>query len=114
VSLERIFQALIDLGLSEPDARVYIYLSLKGPKNREEIVQNLKINQKQILQSLKKLQNKDIISQDKENKTKFVALPFEKTLKLLIKTQKEQTKTLQDNLLQKWNTLIKKNSTNSP
>lgn len=112
--MENIFKALVGLGLSESDSRVYMYLTLKGPKNSKAIVKNLKINQQQILQSLKNLQKKEIISQDEEEKTKFVALPFERALKLLIKTQKEQTKTSQKNLLQKWNAWIKKNSTNSP
>jgi sugar-specific transcriptional regulator TrmB len=113
LSLERVFKALVSLGLSEIDARVYIYFALKGSENSKTIVKDLKINQQQILQSLKNLQKKDIISQDKKNKTRFIALPFEKTLKLLIRKEKEQTKTFQENLLQKWNTLIKKNSTNS-
>ena len=114
MSLERVFKALVSLGLSELDARVYIYLALEGPKNSRVIVRTLKINQQQILQSLINLQKKDIISQHKENKTRFIALPFEKALKLLIRKEKEQTKTFQESLLQKWNTLIKKNSTNSP
>jgi sugar-specific transcriptional regulator TrmB len=113
LSLERIFKALVSLGLSESDARVYIYLALEGPKNSRVIVRALKINHQQILKSLKNLQKKDIISQDKENKTRFIASPFEKALKLLIRKEKEQTKIFQENLLQKWNALIKKNSTNS-
>ena len=114
MSLERIFQALVNLGLSEPDAQVYIYLALKGPKNAKTIVKSLEINQKQILDILKNLKEKGIISQDEEKKTKFIALPFEKALKLLIKTEKKQTRTIQKDLLHKWKAMMKKNSINSP
>jgi sugar-specific transcriptional regulator TrmB len=107
LSLERIFEALVNIGLSESDARVYIYLALKGPKNLRAIISSLKINQQQILLSLKYLQKNDIISQEKENHTRFVALPFEEALKLLIKTQKEQTKILKENFLQKWKAMMR-------
>jgi hypothetical protein len=32
LSLERVFKALVSGGLSETDARVNLYLALKGPK----------------------------------------------------------------------------------
>ena len=110
MSLERVFKVLVSLGLSEPDARIYMYLALRGPKKPNDVVNNLKINQQQILQSLKNLQNKDIIFTDKKNKKLFSALSFEKTLKLLIKTQNEQTTILQENLLSNWKDMMQNNS----
>jgi sugar-specific transcriptional regulator TrmB len=113
LSLERIFKALVDLGLSEPDARVYIFLALNGPKDAKILIEKLKISQQQILQSLRNLKNEEIILTDNKNRKIFSALPFEKALKLLIKTEREQTKTVQKNLLHKWNAMMKKDSTNS-
>ena len=112
MSLERIFKTLVSLGLSEPDARVYIFLALKGPKETNSIVNNLKINKQQIIQSLRNLQNKDIIVVDIEKHNTFSALPFEEALKLLIKTEKEQTKIKKENLLLNWKTMLTKNSAN--
>ena len=110
MSLERIFKALVSLGLSQIDARVYIFLALKGPEKALSIVKNLKISKEQIHRSLKHLQDKGIIVSDSEDKNSFSALPFEEALKLLIKTEREQTKVMQKTLLSTWKTMIKKNS----
>ena len=110
MSLERVFKALVNLGLSESDARVYIFLALKGPKKLRKIVDNLKISKQQIVRSLRNLQDKGIIVSDLVSQKGFSALPFEKALKLLIKTKKEQTKMMQETLLSTWKTMIKKNS----
>ena len=115
LSLERVFKALTSLGLSESDARVYMFLALKGPKKPDKIVDKLKISNKQIIQSLKNLQNKGIIIAELKNQNGFSALPFEEALEALIKTKKKQTKKIQETketLLLNLKT-IKKNSTNS-
>jgi len=110
LSLERVFKALVSLGLSEPDARVYIFLALKGPNQVVSIVDKLKINKKEIIRSLGNLQKKGIISQVDDAKG-FQVLSFEKTLKLLIKLEKEQNTMMLDNLIRNWKTVIQKNST---
>lgn len=96
MSLERIFQALVSLGLSKSDARVYIFLALKGPKKVTSIVNNLKIGKKQIFLSLKNLQNKGIITGGIRDQNAFSALPFEEALESLIKTEKNQTNIMQE------------------
>jgi sugar-specific transcriptional regulator TrmB len=108
LSLERIFKALTSLGLSEPDARVYIYLALRGPKKRESIVYDLKISRDQIVQSLENLQNKNIIISDPKIKNILSVLPFEKALKLLIKAEKEQIIISEENLLSNWKSIRKR------
>ena len=110
MSLERVFKALVSLGLSETDARVYIFLALKGPKKPRKIVDNLKISKQQIVRSLRNLRDKGIIVSDLDSQKGFSALPFEKALKLLIKTEKEQTQMMQETLPSTWKTVIKENS----
>jgi sugar-specific transcriptional regulator TrmB len=110
LSLERIFKALVSLGLSQIEARVYIFLALKGPKKGVSIVKNLKISKEQIYRSLKHLQDKGIIVSDPESKNSFSALPFEEALKSLIRKEKEQTKMMQKTLISTWKTMIEKNS----
>jgi sugar-specific transcriptional regulator TrmB len=113
LSLERIFKALVDLGLSESDARVYIFLALKGPKEEKILTNKLKISRQQIIRSLKNLQRKGIIFADRDNLKIFSALSFDKALKLLIKTEKEQTRIKEENLFADWKTMMKKNSSQS-
>lgn len=116
MSLQRVFKALVSLDLSQIDARVYIFLALTGPKKTLSIVNNLKISKQQISQSLTHLQNRGIISADLENQNKISALPFEKALELLIKTEKAKTQILQEtkkDLLSDWKTSARKKNANS-
>ena len=115
MSLERVFKALVSVGLSETDARVYVYVALKGPTKTGNIVDNLKMSKQQIYRSLKHLQDKRIVFTDRKNQGVFSALLFEKALELLIETEKEKTEILQETkktLLQDWKTSTRKNSTN--
>lgn len=109
LSIERIFRALVSLDLSQIDARVYIFLALAGPKNTLNIVSNLKISRQQISQSLSHLQHRGIVFTDLENQNEFSALPFEKALELLIKTEKAKTQIIQEtkeSLLSDWKTSL--------
>jgi sugar-specific transcriptional regulator TrmB len=116
LSLERIFKALVSLGLSERDAQVYVYLALKGPTEAGSIVDNLKMSRQQIHRSLKYLQDKGIVFADSTSRGVFSALAFEKALELLIETEKTKTQILQDTkevILSDFKTATKKNSTDS-
>ena len=109
MSLERIFKALLSLDLSQFDAKVYIFLALTGPKKKMSIVNDLKINKQQISKSLLNLQNIGIIFADPKNQNEFSALPFERALELLIKTEKAKTQILKETkktLLSDWKTSI--------
>ena len=105
LSLERVFKALLSLDLSQNDAKVYMFIALTGRKNTLNIVNNLKISKQQISQSLTNLQNRGIIFTDRKNQNEFSALPFEKALELLIKTEKAKTQILRETkkiLLSDW------------
>jgi sugar-specific transcriptional regulator TrmB len=108
MSLERIFKALLSLDLSQTDARVYVFLALKGPEKALSIIKNLKISKQQIYRSLKHLQDKGIIVSDPERKNSFSALPLEEALKSLIRKEKEQTGMMQKTLLLTWKTMKEK------
>jgi sugar-specific transcriptional regulator TrmB len=115
MSRERIFKALVSLGLSEYDARVYVYLALKGPTKTGNIVNDLKMSRQQIYRSLKYLQGKGIVFADSTSRGVFSALLFEKALKLLIEMEKEMTEILQEtkkSILQDWKTSTRKKNAN--
>lgn len=115
MSLERIFKALIHLGLTQTDAQVYIFLATKGPKKASEVATALEINRQQIYRILNRLQNRGIIVKNNQRPTEFSALPFEKALNLLMKIKEEKAQALQkerENLLFSWKIMMKKNSTN--
>ena len=83
------------LGLSQTDAKVYIYLAANGPNKARAIVDYLKINRGQVYKSLRRLQNKGATISSNEHPIKFIAVPFEDVLDILMKIKKEQAKILQ-------------------
>ena len=87
---------LESLGLSQTDAKVYIYLAANGPNKARAIVDYLNINRGQVYKSLKRLQNKGVTISSDEHPTKFSAMPFENVLDMLMKLKKEQAKILQE------------------
>jgi sugar-specific transcriptional regulator TrmB len=91
LSLNRVFKALIELGLSQTDARVYIYLATKGSKSANEICDALKANKQIIYPSLKNLRNNRIITVNSKRPLIFSAVPFEEVLDMLIKKKFEQS-----------------------
>jgi sugar-specific transcriptional regulator TrmB len=99
MSLERIFKALVSLGLSKSEARVYIFLALEGQKKVQSIVDNLKMGRHRICRILKNLQNKKIVVSSIKDENTYSALPFEEALELLIKTEKNQTNAIQEKKL---------------
>ena len=113
MSLERVFKTLVSLGLLQTDARVYIFLALKGPEKAPNIVKKLKISKQQIYRSLIHLQDNGMIVASQERKGSFSALPFEEALKSLIIKEKEQTTKMQNTLISTWKIVVKKNSISS-
>ena len=111
LSLNRVFKALIDLDLSEIDARVYMFLETKGTAEARNISVALQINRTQVYRVLKRLEDKKIIRIIVGHPAKFAALPFEEALNLLIKYKKKNAKKAQNNkkeLLSDWKIIIKK------
>ena len=94
MSLERIIEALTDIGLTRMQAEVYVYLAKKGPKTIEHLVKTHLFNKKEIRQSLIFLQKNGLIS---KNQILYCALPFEEALMLLIETKKELAQNMSQN-----------------
>jgi len=114
MSLQRIFKTLVSLGLSQTDARVYIYLATKGSKKASQVCDSLKINKQLIYPSLKNLKKKQIITQNKKQVTIFSAVPFEVVLDMLIKIKFEQSEEILENkkkLIASWKSMDWNNNT---
>jgi len=95
LSLERIIEALVGLGLSRTDAEVYVHIATKGPETARKISDSLSINRRQIYRSLKSLKSKGIAMVNSEFPSEFSALPFERVVDLLLKVKKKQAKSLE-------------------
>jgi sugar-specific transcriptional regulator TrmB len=93
LSLERIIQALVSLGLTTVDAQVYVCLASKGPNKVTKLSEILNFSKTKIYSSLKKLQIKGLVTKDSAT---YSAVPFEDAIEILIKTKKNVTKGLQE------------------
>ena len=90
MSQEKVFKTLESLGLSKPDAQVYIFLGKKGPQKGKDIAKALKMPKQRLYLVLKNLQSKGIVNATLEHPAKFSALPFEKALDLFVKAKMEE------------------------
>ncbi len=109
VSLEKALKALTSLGLSEVDAKVYIYLAKKGPHEQEDLANALKLTKHQLCLSIEKLLLKRMVKTTTEQSIKYSAIELEKVLDQFVQSGKKQVKTLQmssNELLFAWHELI--------
>jgi DNA-binding Lrp family transcriptional regulator len=109
LSQELILKALTRLGLSEIEARTYMYLEKNGPKNINSLMEVLESSKEEILNALTGLQKRNVVRVSVRYCEKFLAEPFEKAINLLIQLEKEQNKTLKESkekLLSNWKTII--------
>ena len=105
---ELVLKALMSLGLSEKDAKTYIFLSKRGPQRAEELAEALDMTAEQVYLCLRNLQSKGIVNVELEPAW-FLALPFDKVLDLLVKSIKQEaqdTKENRDRILSKWQSCI--------
>ena len=103
--MERVLKTLESLGLTKGDAKLYVYLSKKGPLEEEVLLDSLKITKKKLDVQLKNLDKKGIIEVSREQPALFFAVAFERVLDLLVEVNLEQAKTLKQtkkNLLSSW------------
>ena len=109
MSLERVIQALVSLGLSRVEAEVYVHLAKKGPIEIGNLASFLKFSTQKLNRSLKNLQIKGIVKRSLKGKELLSALPFEKTIELLIEIKTEQALIMQESkeeLLYSWRKMI--------
>lgn len=97
MSLDRIFKALVGLGLSHFDAEVYIHLAKSGPVTVRSIINDTALNKRRVYRTLKTLQRKGIAFRNQEYPAEFYAVSFENALNLLLEMKKEQAKSLETN-----------------
>ena len=116
MSLARVIQALVVLGLSRVDAEVYIHLAKKGPAEIIKLATAMRLSKKKLANSLNTLQSKGIVNGSFEDKAKFSALPFEQAIELLIKIENEQTQIMQEtkeDMFSSWRKMIEDTSEKS-
>lgn len=96
MSLERIFKALMVLGLSESEVEVYFQIATKGPIFARNIINSLPINERVIYGILRNLQMKGIILAIGNKPKEYSAIPFEEVLSMLIEQKEEHAREIKE------------------
>ena len=104
-------KTLVDLGISEFDAHLYVFLGLNGPSTVVRLSKMMKLNKQQVYHSLKKLKDNNVVIASNDTPTVFSAVCFAKVLDFLSKKKKEKAQALanaRDELLLCWKVMVEK------
>ena len=96
---------LKDFGLTSKEADVYLFLAKHKILTGGEIAKQTKIARSLVYRILKSLQAKGLVEPTLEIPKRFVAIPFEKALDLIIKTRQEEALSVErakKDLLEDW------------
>ena len=115
MSLKRIFKALENLGLSQKEAQIYVFLEKNGAQKNRDIAKALKMRTNELIISLKNLQDKKIVRVSAQHIAEFSAVPFKQAIDFLIEVKKEKAQSLQERkveLLASWQSMMKNSENN--
>ena len=105
---DAIQEKLSDFGLSQLESRIFIFLGKYGAKPAIEITKMLKIPRTETYRVINTLQSKGLVSSSIDHPVKFSALPISKALDILIKTEMENVRALENqknDIVDIWNSL---------
>ncbi len=108
MSQDRVFETLLNLGLTEMDSKVYVFLAKKGLQKALDVSKSMRMNKEQLYRSLRKMQSKGLVTATLEHPARFSAVPFEEVLDLFIKAKMEEAHEIQrdkDEILSIWKSL---------
>jgi len=86
----KIKEELFQCGLAPNEAEIYIALIKNGPKQLSEIAGLMNLDRTETYHLLSGLQNKGVVTATFKHPIQFVAVPFEKVLKIMSKGKKEK------------------------
>lgn len=104
----------MELGLSNTDAEVYIFLATKAPQKATDIANALKMKNQRLHPCLRNLQDKGIVNSTSDYPKLFAAVPVEEALSSFISANLEEAQQMEENkqkILAYWQRIIKKEPT---
>ena len=105
LSQDKVLKTLTNLGLTQLEAKVYLYLSKRGPQKAGDTAKALKLAKQQLYPTLKRLRRKGIATSTLEHPARFSALAFDKVLDLFVKAKMDEVQLVQrnkDELISDW------------
>lgn len=95
LSVEKVQTELLQYGLTSNQSKVFIYLGKYGAKTAPEVCKSLKLPRTETYHLLSALQNKGIVSATFQHPIQFTALPLSKAIWILVNSEKERVKSLE-------------------
>ena len=93
--MESVLRFFGDIGFSDQESKVYLFLLNTDGKKAREISQVLKIERVQLYRMLNNLQKRGLIECSFGHPAIYSAVPFEEVLNLMIASKKEEAKNLE-------------------
>jgi len=110
VSQKKAKTVLKEFGLTNKEADVYMFLARHEVLTGGEIAKQTRVARSLVYRILKSLQAKGLVEPTLESPKRFVAVPFEKALDLIIKTRQEEALLVErakKDLLEDWRVISK-------
>jgi sugar-specific transcriptional regulator TrmB len=93
---KKITQTLLDLGLTQDEATVMLFMNKKGEMKASEIAKSVGIPRTRLYYVLDDLESKGLLSCTVERPARYSALEMEKAVDFLIKSYKQKLNLLED------------------
>ncbi len=90
--LEVVEENLVQMGLPRNEAKVYLYLAKAGEKKARDIAEALSLYRTETYRLLRNLERRGLILSVLGKPLKFVAIPLEKTIDILIEKKRMEIK----------------------
>ncbi len=103
---DSLLTSLLEFGLTQNQARVYLFLSKNTSKSAPEISKSLKIPRTETYHLLNGLQSKGITIAAFGKPTKFQAVPFDKSINILVSNERTRLDELEKQslyMISQWN-----------
>jgi len=92
MSLNRIIQVLEEIGLTQIEARIYVYLDDKEAVNEKELFKKFNLNSRTLNKYLCNLENRGLVISEIDAFKNFSAVPFEDVLNVIIEKKVKKSK----------------------
>ena len=93
--IKEMMQNLSKFGLTQNQAKVFIFLGKQGSKTASDIAKGLELPRTETYQILRSLQHKGIVTATLKKPSKFKGLPFDNTISILVNNEKERISDLE-------------------
>ena len=103
---------LKNVGLTEKEAGVYIFLAKHGTLKGLEIARQIRIDKAEVYRILKSLQSKGLLESTLESPARFSTVPFDKVLDAFVKARRDEAVLVErakEELLDDWKKISKTN-----